>query len=349
MNNCNNCGSILLDKIDFNTNKNTQVCINCDNIEPTNRSIVNASPLLFPKFSCELQPIEDKPIQPDPEDRIVLPHEYRKYKDKDSYVRDPLPTLTTTPTPKEFYTGKIAIDWTPVIGYEQIKSIINATLNTTYTKKKTHILIVGAAGTSKTVFLKTIETSMVKQGLNVHYLDATTLSSSGVIQYLFDNEVQYCLLDEIDKLEKEHQKVFLNLLESGILQETKGTISRDPSKSKIRKKEMKQTIFICTGNYIEKIMYPLLTRFLTLNIPEYTKSQFYDIGLELLTKNYNKPKDVAYYIIDHVYKLYTEKKKEKVNLRTAVQVAILTYGNNSKEFIDSILAGMYEYATKYEE
>jgi hypothetical protein len=64
-------------------------------------------------------------------------------------------------------------------------------------------------------FLKTIESSLLTQGYNVHYLDATALSSSGIIEYMFTNDV-YCLLDELDKLEKEHQSVFLNLLETVI-------------------------------------------------------------------------------------------------------------------------------------
>jgi hypothetical protein len=39
----------------------------------------------------------------------------------------------------------IEIDWSPVIGYEEIKTIIDATLNSsTKYKKKTHLLIGGA-------------------------------------------------------------------------------------------------------------------------------------------------------------------------------------------------------------
>src|ERR1044071_4102506 len=168
---------------------------------------------------------------------------------------------------------KIKIDWSDIIGYENIKYIIDKIL-INKNDKKTHCLIVGEAGTSKTVFLKTIEKSLLEQNYNVHYLDSTTLSSSGVIEYMFSNEIEYMLLDELDKLEKEHQSCFLNLLESGLLQETKH--------KKIRKKDMQSTIIVATGNYIEKILNPLKTRFLVLNIPKYTKEQFYDIGIKLL-------------------------------------------------------------------
>jgi hypothetical protein len=86
---------------------------------------------------------------------------------------DPLNTKRTVYV--ENKPNNIVINWSKIIGYDEIKHIIDAAL-ATGSKKKTHILIVGAAGTSKTVFLKTIEESLMLQGLNVHYLDATTLS-----------------------------------------------------------------------------------------------------------------------------------------------------------------------------
>jgi AAA domain (dynein-related subfamily) len=233
---------------------------------------------------------------------------------------------------------KIRIDWSNIIGYEEIKHIIDAVL-INKNLKKTHVLIAGHAGTSKTVFLKTIESSLLTQGYNVHYLDATTLRSSGVVEYMFTNDVTYCLLDELDKLDKEHQSVFLNLLETGILQETKF--------KRIRKKEMKDTIVIATGNYIEKIMPPLLTRFLTLNIPKYTKDQFYDISIRLLTSQYGKTSDIAYYIADQIWHIYTEKRNEEPNMRQCVQIASLT--DNTKESIDPILHGIATYSYKIEE
>jgi AAA domain (dynein-related subfamily) len=187
--------------------------------------------------------------------------------------------------------------------------------------------------------VKTIESSLLAHGYNVHYLDATTLSSSGVIEYMFTHDVTHCLLDELDKLEKEHQSVFLNLLETGILQETKH--------KRIRKKEMKDIVVIATGNYIDKIMFPLVTRFLTLNIPKYTKDQFYDISIKLLTSQYGKTHDIAYYIVDQIWNIYTEKRNEEPNMRQCVQVASLT--DNTKESIDPILQGIVTYSFKIDE
>ena len=232
----------------------------------------------------------------------------------------------------------IKIDWSRIIGYDKIKEIMTKALRNK-NDKKIHILLVGAAGTSKTVFLKTIESNLKTQNYNVHYLDSTTLTSSGVIEYLFSNDIDFLLLDELDKLLKEHQATFLNLLESGILQETKF--------KRIRKKEMSNTIAICTGNYIDKIMEPLKTRFLVLNIPKYTKKEFYDIGTRLLMNEpYNKTKEIAYYIVDQIWTIYTTKRQEDPNLRQAVQVASLS--ENNKESIDPILQGLEQYSLKFE-
>lgn len=52
---------------------------------------------------------------------------------------------------------------------------------------------------------------------------------------------------------------------------------------------------------------------------------------------YGKTKDIAYYITDQVWRIYTERRHEEPNLR----VAILT--NNDKAIIDPILEGITTY------
>jgi hypothetical protein len=362
---CISCGSVLLKYVDFDTNKNSEICLNCNNIDIKDKSVVNASYLPF--YSETGQPytpvIKSIPkAETTTLDKLDIFYQstgkpadnrtqryYGKIEVNNKVIaaaiQEEIKPIAQGQQEIKPHIGKIIIDWSPVIGYTEIKHILDAIINN-QSKKKTHTLIAGAPGTSKTVFLKTIEASLKKQNINVHYLDATTLSSSGVVQYLFDNNVQYCLLDELDKLEKEHQKVFLNLLESGILQETKSGIGKNKDE-RIRKKECKDIIVIATANYIERIMKPLKTRFLPLNIPAYTKQQFYDIGEQLLTQQYKKSKEIAYYIVDCVWNIYAIKQNKPPNLRQAVQVATLT--DNTKQSIDPILQGLEKYSEEYEE
>ncbi len=294
-------------------------------------------------FTCKLNEIQES------DKYSNLPKTYPEYKEPEQLT--PISELATSVKPNLEHFEKpkenpkiyksadnitIQIDWSKIIGYDEIKHIIEASLNTK-NKKKTHILLCGSPGTSKTVFLLTIFESLKKIGLNAHYLDASTLSSSGVVEYMFSNDMDYCLLDELDKCKKEHQ--VLNTLETGILQETKH--------NKIRRKDMKNCLFVITANYQDKILQPLFTRMLTLLIPKYTKEQFYQIGVELLTKQYRKTKDIADYIVDRIWKIYTEIRHEKPNLRQCVQVAILT--GNDKKMIEPILQGISTYSQHYEE
>ena len=74
---------------------------------------------------------------------------------------------------------------------------------------------------------------------------------------------------------------------------------------------MKDCIYLVSANYENKVLTPLLTRFLTLKIPEYTKQEFYDIGVKLLqTPKYGKNAEIASYIVDQVWKIFTETRKE---------------------------------------
>lgn len=342
---CSVCGSPLLKDVDFDGNTPTQlICANCRNLDTRDKSIINASII-------EQQQQEEAYYTSDGiakhsyyYDKIIPDNDINRQRDIEAINAALTKTVTTNvkvdvnQNIKKVKREKIIIDWSKIIGYEPIKFAITQTLNSK-SKKKTHMLIVGAAGTSKTVFLNVIEENLKKQNLNVHYLDATTLTSSGVIQYLFDNDIEFALIDEIDKLEKEHQRTFLNLLESGLLQETKF--------KRIRRKEMKNTIFIATGNYIEKIMHPLLTRFMTFKIPEYTKEEFHTIGVQLLSQQYDKTPDIAYYIVSQIWNIYTEIRHEKPNLRYARDVANLS--DNDKSTIDPLLEAQKKYSQNYEE
>jgi len=335
-----------MQKIDFKTNKNSEICISCNKIDPRNKEIVNANywqpnnPLFPPRLPETLFPEQQKEIE------LVIPHWNPKTRQNTIITSCNKPNFPLIDIQeieqikKSDYkqlNGQINIDWSKIIGYDEIKHIIDAALNNIQ-KKKTHIMLCGAPGTSKTVFLLTILESLKKSNLNGHYLDATTLSSSGVIEYMFTHDMDFALIDELDKLKKEHQATFLNTLETGILQETKN--------KKIRNKDMKNCIFIITANYQDKILQPLFTRMLTLLIPEYTKSQFYAIGTQLLEQQYNKTKEIAFYIVDQIYKIYTEKRHEKPNLRYARDVAILT--NNDKKNIDPILQGITTYSKRFD-
>jgi MoxR-like ATPase len=69
-----------------------------------------------------------------------------------------------------------------------------------------------------------------------------------MIDYLFTKKPKYLLIDEIDKIPTKDQALLLNLMETGIVSETKH--------GKTRTTQIETWIF-ATSNNTEKVMTPL--------------------------------------------------------------------------------------------
>src|SRR5881628_3849895 len=87
------------------------------------------------------------------------------------------------------------------------------------------------------------------------------------------------------------QTSLLHLMETGIISETKI--------NKTRQMELSSWVFT-TANSCDKIIQPLLSRFLILEIPEYTFEQFTEIAVSRLTKE-KVDKQVASVIAQRVW------------------------------------------------
>lgn len=218
-----------------------------------------------------------------------------------------------------------------IIGYEGIKRKLRKIINHKG-EKKIHVLIVGAAGTSKTVFLQSLKDELEPQGCKFHYIDASTMTKRGLLDDMFDKDIEILAIDELDKVDKEHQTVFLNMLETGILQTT--------SYNNIRKKEVKSLICLATGNDLKKIIEPLRTRFLTFYLKAYTKEQYIDICTNMLIQKYEYiNKELAEYIAIETYK-----KIKPINMRDADRIGNLIRDNPTKEEVNFELDDLVTHA-----
>lgn len=94
-------------------------------------------------------------------------------------------------------------------------------------KEPINILLTGPPSSSKTVFLL----EMMQQLKDSYFIDAFGVSGAGIIDHLFNYRTKYLLIDEIDKMKKNEQAALLNVMETGILSETK-------SKGKTRQKSI---------------------------------------------------------------------------------------------------------------
>ena len=119
------------------------------------------------------------------------------------------------------------------------------------------------------------------------------------------------LLDEIDKTSPRDQTFLLNLMETGIVAETKI--------GKTREIEIKTSIF-ATCNDPRKLSAPLQSRFFIVELEPYPFEQFYAIAVHLLDK------DFARIIADVIWNTST-------NLRDSVRIGKLTRSGEDVIFL----------------
>jgi Holliday junction DNA helicase RuvB len=187
-----------------------------------------------------------------------------------------------------FYGSKLKVlfshqarraDWLfeNIYGYDDVKRLFRMSLESNH---ECSILLTGPPASAKTLFLQ----SLMKLK-DSHFIDCSSATKSGIVDYIFENKPKHLLLDELDKLSRKDQTFLLNLMETGIVSETKYY--------KTRKLEIKTSVF-ATSNSIERIIPPLQSRFFVVKLQGYTYEQFYEIMVRLLTSDlYNVNEEIA--------------------------------------------------------
>jgi replication-associated recombination protein RarA len=172
-----------------------------------------------------------------------------------------------------------------IYGCDDIKKLFRMSLQSSH---NCSILLTGPPASAKTLFLQSL--SKLKDS---HFIDCSSASKSGVVDYVFDNKPKYLLLDELDKLSKKDQTFLLNLMETGLVSETKY--------NKTRRMEINTSVF-ATSNSVERIIPPLQSRFFIVKLQAYTYEQFYEITIRLLTSNrHNVNEEIARATADAVW------------------------------------------------
>ena len=218
-----------------------------------------------------------------------------------------------------------------IVGYSDIKKLL---MKSIVSKEPIHILLTGPPASSKTVFLLEM-----LEGLDdsAYFVDAVGASGAGMINYLFgNNNTKYLLIDEIDKLKKSDQIALLNIMENGILSETKLT------KGRTRQKKMNLWIF-ATCNEISRLSKPIRSRFMELHLSEYTFEEFMEITRRsLVTKRYrhlDRPiaEKIGYAVWD---------KMRSKDIRDVIRIAKLT---KSLSDVDWLVDLQMKYGRKKKE
>ena len=203
-----------------------------------------------------------------------------------------------------------------VVGYLEIKKLL---LKSVVAEDPVHIILSGPPSSSKTVFLL----EMLEGLDDTYFIDAVGASGAGMMDHLFNGNTKYLLIDEIDKMKKNDQAALLNVMETGILSETK-------LKGKTRQKKMKLWIF-ATSNDVERLSGPLRSRFMELHLEEYTYEEFIEIVRRLLKKRYHLDLHLAEKI---GYAVWNQMKSKDV--RDAINIAKLTKSSTDVDWLVDI-------------
>jgi holliday junction DNA helicase RuvB len=201
-----------------------------------------------------------------------------------------------------------------VVGHDNIKRLFGMALQS---EEPVHILLSGPPASAKTMFLQ----SLMKLS-NSYFVDGSNTTKAGMVDYLFENKPKYLLIDEIDKLPSKDQTFLLNLMEIGIVTETKHKKTRTATNVK--------TWVFATSNNAEKIIVPLKSRFFIVKLEPYTYEQFYQITLQLLTQSqqHKVKEEIANAAVDAVWN-----KMKSGNIRDCVKIGRMAKSIEDVNFI----------------
>ena len=154
-----------------------------------------------------------------------------------------------------------------IVGYNDVKRLFRMSLSS---EKPVHVLLVGPPASAKTLFM--LECIKLERSF---FTLGSHSTKSGMIDYLFKDRPRYLIVDEIEHMPMKDQTALLSLMETGIIAETKY--------QKTRNTQMKTWVF-ATSNGTERMLTPLLSRFIVLRFKQYKYENFREIAVHILAQ-----------------------------------------------------------------
>ena len=201
-----------------------------------------------------------------------------------------------------------------IVGYSDVKRLFQLSLSS---EKPVHILLVGPPASAKTLFM--IECMSLERS---YFTLGSHSTKSGMIDYLFDKRPRYLIVDEIEHMPMKDQTGLLSLMETGILAETKF--------QKTRNTHLKTWVF-ATSNATDRMLTPLLSRFVVLHFKQYSFGSFQEVCTHILGREGVTP-DVAVAIAEAVW----TKLKSK-DIRDCIKIGRLAKTKEDVEWIAQTL------------
>ncbi|TLY02319.1 MAG: hypothetical protein E6K92_06010 [Thaumarchaeota archaeon] len=201
-----------------------------------------------------------------------------------------------------------------IVGYADVKKLFEMSLSS---DKPVHILLVGPPASAKTLFM--LECMKLERS---YFTLGSHSTKSGMIDYLFEKRPRHLLVDEIEHMPMKDQTALLSLMETGIISETKF--------QKTRNTQLKTWVF-ATSNGTDRMLTPLLSRFVVLHFKQYSFGSFQQVCTHILVHE-GVPSDVAVAIADAVW----TKLKSK-DIRDCIKIGRLAKTRQDVEWIAQTL------------
>jgi MoxR-like ATPase len=212
-----------------------------------------------------------------------------------------------------------------IIGHDEVKMILRKAITS---KRPCHILLTGKPGCAKTLFLTEIMRSLKES----YFVTGSNSTKAGLVNQLFERQPKYLLIDELDKMQHQDQTSLLHLMETGLISETKV--------NKTRQLHLTSWVF-GTANSTNKIIEPLLSRFVILDVPEYTFEEFTHIAVSRLAKE-KINRDIATIIAEKVWTTLESK-----DIRDVIKVATLVTNHENISSVTGIIKRYSERNRNY--
>lgn len=202
-----------------------------------------------------------------------------------------------------------------IYNHENIKQIIRMALRA---EQPVHVLLTGEPGCGKTQFLEDIKGHYKD---NAFFTIGAHSTKAGMLDYLFDKRPRFLLIDEIEHMPAKDQAVLLSLMQSQTISETKY--------GKTRQIQLKCSVF-ASSNGTKKMLVPLLSRFVVMNVQKYSYEEFKEVAMKLLIeREHLEDESLAAAIVAEVW----HKKSANSNIRDVVKIARLTKNMHDVGFV----------------
>lgn len=173
-----------------------------------------------------------------------------------------------------------------VVGFQDIKETL---ADAVASRRRINFLLEGPPACAKSVILEGI-----RMAVSYAYIAfGSRTSAAGLSDVLFEIRPKVLLLDEADKMDHYCYSVLLGLMEKGEILETKSHRTRGI---------ILETMVIAACNSSKKMSPEFLSRFaFHPHFPEYSRQEFIDVVVGMLTRAEGCPPELAKLIGERVY------------------------------------------------